>query len=215
MARAIGLVILLGFCAAYHALRITTRTNVHARRLMTVTRSLGDFHVTDEPPQKKHSLPRLQSPLVFAESVKMANQVGKSIVSTMVIPLLLTSLLGVEPAAAKSIVQSVVTPDRAALDSMRTQQLRVLPKWLRKIYRISRKFLSGSVKGSNGATGDNVMLPALVRSTLIITVGILLATVMLRWEDFSQTRRLKKEIHREMKYREVSLGRLPPPLALL
>eukprot|EP01033_Poteriospumella_lacustris_P012924 gene12924-9244_t len=132
----------------------------------------------------------------------MANQVGKSIVSTMVIPLLLTSLLGVEPAAAKSIVQSVVTPDRAALDSMRTQQLRVLPKWLRKIYRISRKFLSGSVKGSNGASGDNVMLPALVRSTLIITVGIVLATVMLRWEDFSQTRRLKKEIHREMKYRE-------------
>lgn len=133
----------------------------------------------------------------------------------MVIPLLLTSLLGVEPAAAKSIVQSVVTPDRVALDSIRTQQLRVLPKWLRKIYRISRKLLSGSVKGSNGAAGDNVMLPALVRSTLIITVGIVLATVMLRWEDFSQTRRLKKEIHREMKYREVSLGCLPPSLALL
>lgn len=185
---------------------------------MTVARSMGDF-LGSERPQTKHSLPQqLPPPLVIAEPLKVANQAGKSIISTMIIPVLLSSFLGMQPATAKSVVQSVVSPERVALDSMRTQQFRVLPKWLRKIYRIGRKFLSGSVKGSNGAVGgDNVMLPALVRSSLIITVGIVLATVMLRWEDFAQTRRLKKEIHREMKYREVKISRAstpPPPVAL-
>lgn len=126
----------------------------------------------------------------------------------MLFPAWIVSLFTPNPVLAAIASSTVPKVDRAKLESLRGAHIRKLPKWTRKVFRLTRKLLFGSKSSSSNLASvvDNrsqIVRKSLVRSLAIMVLFAAFAVTLLKWEDVYQTIRLKREIGREMQYREV------------
>lgn len=133
--------------------------------------------------------------------------VAKTIVLPIVFQVILVSVFHVNPvlAAAVSVGSSSTQRSKALKASSRAAAVAGLPKW----YRVLRKMFLGasgkSVKSlKTGETRfDGSSTTTFISSMLLIVVGVFFASFLVRWEEDSEFKRMKKEVARENEYREV------------
>lgn len=130
---------------------------------------------------------------------------GKSVALPIFLHGILISIFQVSPAMAKPISRALSGSDKLKVGTIRSAELQSMPKWIRKLFRIWRKLFAGSFGRIDkfGNKANNIPWKSVARVAVIIIAALTLSTVMLKWEDFSQTSRLKNEIKREVQYREV------------
>jgi hypothetical protein len=130
---------------------------------------------------------------------------GKSVALPIFLHGILISIFQVSPAMAKPISRALSGPNKLKVDAIRSAELQSMPKWIRKLFRILRKLFAGSFGRIDkfGNKANNIPWKSVARVAVIFIAALTLSTVMLKWEDISQTSRLKNEIKREVQYREV------------